>query len=87
MAGAARTLGEIFPQRFILGMGVSGGPFMKRHGLNYQKPLSYMREYLAQTQRLDASEYRLAPLEPRPRQPSEDGPAVGVPAPAAMAEE
>jgi probable F420-dependent oxidoreductase len=28
-------------------MGVSGGPFMKRHGLNYQKPLSYMREYLA----------------------------------------
>jgi probable F420-dependent oxidoreductase len=46
MAGAARTLGEMFPQRFILGMGVSGGPFMKRHGLNYQKPLSYMREYL-----------------------------------------
>ena len=47
MAGAARTLGEMFPERFILGMGVSGGPFMKRHGINYQKPLSYMREYLA----------------------------------------
>ncbi|HEY2524346.1 MAG TPA: TIGR03620 family F420-dependent LLM class oxidoreductase [Candidatus Binataceae bacterium] len=47
MVGAARTLGEMFPERFILGMGVSGRPFMKRHGLNYQKPLSYMREYLA----------------------------------------
>jgi cation diffusion facilitator CzcD-associated flavoprotein CzcO len=46
----------------------------------------YMREYLAQTQRLDASEYRLAPLEPRPRQPSEDEPAVGTPAPTAVAE-
>ena len=46
MAGAARTLGEMFPERFILGMGVSGGPFMKRHGINYGKPLSYMREYL-----------------------------------------
>jgi len=46
MAGAARTLGEMFPGRFILGMGVSGGPLMKRHGLNYRKPLSYMREYL-----------------------------------------
>jgi probable F420-dependent oxidoreductase len=47
MAGAARTLGEMFPGRFVLGMGVSGSLFMKRHGLNYQKPLSYMREYLA----------------------------------------
>lgn len=47
MAGAARTLGEMFPGRFVLGMGVSGGPFMKRHGLNYGKPLSHMREYLA----------------------------------------
>jgi probable F420-dependent oxidoreductase len=36
----------MFPERFILGMGVSGGPFMKRHGINYGKPLSYMREYL-----------------------------------------
>jgi probable F420-dependent oxidoreductase len=46
MAGAARTVAEIYPERFVLGMGVSGGPFMKRHGLNYAKPLSAMREYL-----------------------------------------
>ena len=48
MAGASRTVGEMFPGRFVLGMGVSGGPFMKRHGLDYGKPLSRMREYLAQ---------------------------------------
>ncbi len=47
MAGASRTIGELFPGRFVLGMGVSGGPFMKRHGLDYGKPLSHMREYLA----------------------------------------
>src|SRR5208282_2798559 len=41
---AAHVLGN--PERFILGMGVSGGPFMKRHGINYGKPLSHMREYL-----------------------------------------
>jgi len=48
MAGASRTIGEMFPGRFVLGMGVSGGPFMKRHGLDYSKPLSHMREYLGQ---------------------------------------
>jgi probable F420-dependent oxidoreductase len=46
MAGAARTVAEMYPERFVLGMGVSGGPFMKRHGLNYTKPLTAMREYL-----------------------------------------
>jgi probable F420-dependent oxidoreductase len=46
MAGAARTVGEMFPGRFVLGIGVSGGPFMKRHGLSYDRPLSAMREYL-----------------------------------------
>jgi probable F420-dependent oxidoreductase len=46
MVGAARSLAEMYPGRFVLGMGVSGGPFMKRHGLNYTKPLSAMREYL-----------------------------------------
>jgi probable F420-dependent oxidoreductase len=61
MAGAARTLGEMFPGRFILGMGVSGGPFMKRHGLNYGKPLSHMREYL--TRMREAPYY--GPLRPR----------------------
>jgi probable F420-dependent oxidoreductase len=47
MVGAARTVGEMFPDRFVLGMGVSGGPFMKRYGLRYERPLTAMREYLA----------------------------------------
>jgi probable F420-dependent oxidoreductase len=47
MMGAARTLAELFPGRFILGLGVSGGPFMARHGLPYERPYSHMREYLA----------------------------------------
>jgi probable F420-dependent oxidoreductase len=43
---AARTLAELFPGRFILGLGVSAGPFMLRMGLKYDKPVSFMREYL-----------------------------------------
>jgi probable F420-dependent oxidoreductase len=46
-AAAARTLAELYPDRFILGLGVSGGPFMLRNGLRYDKPVTYMREYLA----------------------------------------
>jgi probable F420-dependent oxidoreductase len=44
---AARTLGELFDDRFILGLGVSAGPFMIRNGLKYAKPVTFMREYLA----------------------------------------
>src|SRR6266852_2802426 len=46
MIGAARTLAEIFPDRFVLGIGVSHGPMMSRVGINYAKPLAFMREYL-----------------------------------------
>jgi probable F420-dependent oxidoreductase len=46
-AAAARTLAELYPDRFILGLGVSGGPFMRRNGLRYDKPVTYMRDYLA----------------------------------------
>ena len=43
---AARTLSELFEDRFILGLGVSAGPFMIRNGLKYAKPVTFMREYL-----------------------------------------
>jgi alkanesulfonate monooxygenase SsuD/methylene tetrahydromethanopterin reductase-like flavin-dependent oxidoreductase (luciferase family) len=46
MTGAARTLAEAFPDRFILGIGISHGPLMAQFGINYTKPLAYMREYL-----------------------------------------
>ena len=46
MIGAARTLAEIFPDRFVLGIGVSHGPMMSTVGINYAKPLAFMRDYL-----------------------------------------
>ena len=46
MLAGARTLAELFPRRFILGIGVSHGPMMSRVGINYRKPLSFMRDYL-----------------------------------------
>ena len=47
MLSGARTLAEMFPERFVLGIGISHGPMMTRVGINYAKPLSFMREYLA----------------------------------------
>lgn len=46
-AAAARNLAELYENRFILGLGVSAGPFMRRNGLRYDKPVEYVREYLA----------------------------------------
>jgi probable F420-dependent oxidoreductase len=46
MMGAARTLAEAFPDRFILGIGISHGPLMAQFGINYARPVAYMREYL-----------------------------------------
>jgi probable F420-dependent oxidoreductase len=45
-AAAARNLAELYQDRFILGLGVSAGPFMRRNGLRYEKPVDYVREYL-----------------------------------------
>ena len=47
MLSGARTLAEMFPGRFILGIGISHGPMMTRVGISYAKPLSFMRDYLA----------------------------------------
>jgi len=43
---AARTLAERFEDRFILGLGVSGKTANTMRGLPWDKPYSYMREYL-----------------------------------------
>lgn len=45
-AGASRTIAELFSDRFIIGLGVSAGPFMLRNGLRYARPVAFMREYL-----------------------------------------
>ena len=61
--GAARTIGELFPGRFILGLGVSAGPFMIRNGLRYSKPVSFMREYLLG---IKSAPYKAPPSMPEP---------------------
>jgi len=47
MANAQRTLVEAFPERFLLGIGVSHAPLVAGvRGHDYAKPLTFMRRYL-----------------------------------------
>ncbi|MCC6848586.1 MAG: LLM class F420-dependent oxidoreductase [Deltaproteobacteria bacterium] len=46
MAGAQRTLAEAYPERFLLGMGVSHAPLVGMRGHDYARPLSAMGRYL-----------------------------------------
>src|SRR5438132_12185707 len=47
MAAAQKTLAEISGNRFLLGLGVSHAPLVEGvRGHRYQRPLSYMRNYL-----------------------------------------
>ena len=56
MASCARTLAEIGEGRFVLGIGVSHRSLVADlRGLDYSKPLSYMRRYIEQ---MKASIYR-----------------------------
>jgi len=48
MASASRTVAEIAPGRFVLGIGVSHKPVVAARGHRYDKPYSYMKEYLPQ---------------------------------------
>jgi len=46
MAAAQKTLAEAYPNRFLLGMGVSHAPLVSMRGHDYEKPLTAMRRYL-----------------------------------------
>lgn len=46
MAAAARTLGEAFPGRFVLGIGPSHEGAGSWHGRGYRRPLADMSDYL-----------------------------------------
>ncbi len=55
---AARTLNAAYPERFILGLGVSHVPLVERmRGHNYGRPVAAMSEYL---DALDAAPYMVA---------------------------
>ncbi|HLK87120.1 MAG TPA: TIGR03620 family F420-dependent LLM class oxidoreductase [Candidatus Binataceae bacterium] len=65
MAAAAKTVGELSDGRFLLGIGVSHKPLVANlRGHSYDKPYSYMREYLP---KMKSALYR-AP-EPKERVP------------------
>jgi len=46
MAAGQLAIGEAFPDRFVLGIGVSHQPLLDVRGQDYTKPLSFMRAYL-----------------------------------------
>src|SRR5215470_2187871 len=58
MAGAQRTLTEAYPDRFLLGIGVSHAPMVGLRGHQYDKPLSAMRSYL---DAMDSALYAASP--------------------------
>lgn len=65
MAAGQLALGEAYPGRFVLGMGVSHKPLLDVRGEDYRKPLAMMRDYLDS---MDAAYdvYRAVPPSPRP---------------------
>jgi probable F420-dependent oxidoreductase len=65
-SNAARALSELFPGRFILGLGVSNAMGNQKRGVRYESPVAFMREYLA---RMRAAPYGAPP-------PSGDAPVV-----------
>jgi len=46
MANGQRTLSEAYPERFLLGIGVSHAPVVKMRGASYDKPVENMARYL-----------------------------------------
>ena len=54
MANGARTLVDAYPDRFLLGLGVSHAPTVKIRGQTYSRPLEHMRGYL---DAMDATPY------------------------------
>lgn len=63
VANAARTLGELFEDRFILGLGVSNASGNARRGIPYGRPYHFMRQYLA---KMKAAPYIAPPPQHAP---------------------
>ena len=64
MANGTRALGEAYPGRFVLGVGVSHAPSVARRGGTYGRPVETMRAYL---DAMEAAQY--AGPEPDPPVP------------------
>ena len=64
MMNGARTLAEAWPNRFVLGIGVSHVPLVYARGHQYDRPLSALRSYL---EAMEKAPYR--PPQPSPPPP------------------
>src|SRR2546422_4234087 len=65
MANGGRTLVEAYPDRFLLGVGVSHAPIVKMRGASYSKPVENMTRYL---EAMDKAPYTgVAPPRPPDR--------------------
>src|SRR6187399_594957 len=62
MANGAKALGDAYPERFVLGIGVSHAPSVQMRGGDYKNPLEQMTAYL---DAMDAAQYG-APLPEQP---------------------
>jgi probable F420-dependent oxidoreductase len=68
MAAGHLALSEAFPDRFLLGLGVSHASLMEIRGVPYAKPLGQMRAYLDEMDRFAEEQYRaVRPDRPAPR--------------------
>jgi probable F420-dependent oxidoreductase len=64
MAAGQKTLSEAYPDRFILGLGVSHAPLVEQlRGHEYEKPIPRMRSYL---DAMDQAPYRSEPPVSKP---------------------
>ena len=61
MANGARALGDAYPGRFVLGIGVSHAPSVEMRGGDYGNPLNQMRAYL---DAMDAAQYAAPAPDP-----------------------
>jgi probable F420-dependent oxidoreductase len=61
MANAARSLGEQYANRFVLGIGVSHAPSVQSRGGDYGNPLAQMSQYL---DGMDAAQYAAPKPDP-----------------------
>ena len=67
MVAGQLTLAEAYPGRFLLGVGVSHASLMRIRGEAYTKPLSQMRAYLDDMDRMADEQYRAVKPANAPR--------------------
>ena len=73
MVNAGRTLGEAYPGRFLMGLGVSHPFLTDPRGRPYRTPLEHMRWYL---EAMDGAPWAGPPADPAPRVVAALGPKM-----------